>query len=81
MWEECGEPGDRMIGNAGENFIEPSDRIWLHPLPAGPRSCGAPQLCCCAGAAKEDPIVTTDCDTTDRTLRGVVVDLEIRVFT
>jgi hypothetical protein len=81
VWEEFGEPADRMIRNAGEDVFEPREGIDTHPLAGSDKA--TQQRSCAAAlvAAKEDPIVATDGDTPDRTLRGVIVNLEISVFT
>src|SRR5215475_3938824 len=70
-----------MIRNAGEDVFEPGEGIYFHPL-AGSHKATQHRSCAAAlVAAKEDPIVATDGDATDRTFRGVVVNLKISVFT
>src|SRR5579863_2973736 len=78
--QELIELVDWIRGDARKHIAKPRTRVDLHAFTGsheGPqhRRCLAPVV-----AAKERPVVPSDCDAAERPLGGRVIDLQIAVF-
>ena len=80
MWQKLGEPGNGMIGDAGEYVFEPDERIDSNALTGSHEAPQHRRRLAAFITAKENPVVATHCYGADRALGGVVVDGEISVL-
>src|ERR1700687_4825231 len=78
--QKLGNPGNGMIGDAGENVFEPGERIDSDALTGSHETPQHRGGLAALIAAKEYPVVAAHCYAADRALGGVVVDLEISVL-
>ncbi len=80
MRQKLANPGNGMIGVAGENIFEPNERIDSDALTGSHETPQHRGGLAAFITAKEHPVVAAHCDAADRTLGGVVIDLEISVL-
>ena len=77
MRQKLGNPGDGMLGDAGENVFEARRKDRLHALTRKPRNSASPRRSCACITAKEHSVIAAHCYAADRALGRVVVVLEI----
>jgi hypothetical protein len=79
VWEEFGELGDGVVGDAGKDVFEPGEGVYSDSLARSHKATQHRGRGAALVAAKEDPVVATSGYAADRMLSGVVVNLQAPV--
>src|SRR5690242_348088 len=78
--QEFGDAGDGMGRDTRQDVLQPGEGIDRDPLARCDEASEHRRRPATSVAAEKRPVVATDCDPPDRTLGGVVVNLEIAVL-